>query len=268
MVPDAPNAQARRLLSAPRRGVVGFFRGVGFVFRGAKLVYLEQPGLARYWAVPIVVTSLVLLVSFGLVGHLHDGLVSSIWGAPTGDDWLAGLARAAHWVFDVLAWLVLGALALVTTVLVGSIVAAPFNARLGEVLDERVTGHAPPPFAITRVLADVLRTVIIEVLFFALNVVLFVASIAVPAIAPALGVVGLVLGAYYFAVGYLEIPQVARDRTLADRLRFLGAHPMAILGYGTGVGLFLFIPIVNLLFMPAAVAGAVLLHAEASAPTP
>lgn len=263
----APTSTARRALSAPRRGVAGLFRGLGYVFRGAKLVYLEQPGLARYWAVPIVVTFVVLVVAFGLVGHFHDGLVSSIWGAPTGDDWLAWLARAAHWMFDLLAWLVLGLLALVATVLVGSVVAAPFNARLGEVLDERVTGHAPPPFALSRVLADVFRTLVIEVVFFALNVVLFVASVAVPAIAPVLGVVGLVLGAYYFAVGYLEIPQVARDRTLGDRLRFLAANAMAILGYGTGVGLFLFVPILNLFFMPAAVAGAVLLHAEASAPT-
>lgn len=262
MVPDAPNAQARRLLSAPRRGVVGFFRGVGFVFRGAKLVYVEQPGLTRYWIVPIVVTSVTLIACFGLVGHFHDALVSAIWGAPTGDDWLAWLARAAHWIFDALVWLVLGLLALVATMLVGSVVAAPFNARLGEVLDARLTGHAAPPFALSRVVLDVVRTVAIEVVFFVLNVILFVASVAMPALAPALVIVGFVLTAYYFAIGYLEIPQVARDRTMGDRFRFLGRHAMAILGFGTGVGLFLFVPIVNLLFMPAAVAGAVMLFAE------
>ena len=34
------------------------------------------------------------------------------------------------------------------------------------------------------------------------------------------------------------------------------------LGFGAGVGLFVFVPLVNLLFMPAAVAGGVLFHAE------
>lgn len=262
MVPGTPNAQARRLLSAPRRGVVGFFRGMGFVLRGAKLVYVEQPGLARYWIAPIVVTSVTLIVCFGLVGHFHDVLVSAIWGAPSGDDWLAWLARAAHWIFDLLLWLVLGVLALVATMLVGSVVAAPFNARLGEVLDARLTGHVAPPFALSRVVLDVARTVAIEVVFFVVNAILFVASVAVPALAPALAIVGFVLTAYYFAIGYLEIPQVARGRTMGDRLRFLGRHAMAILGFGAGVGLLLFVPIVNLLFMPAAVAGAVMLFAE------
>jgi uncharacterized protein involved in cysteine biosynthesis len=42
---------------------------------------------------------------------------------------------------------------------------------------------------------------------------------------------------------------------------------MALLGYGTGVAVFLFLPIVNVLFMPAAVAGAVLLFAELSGET-
>lgn len=256
---------ARRALSAPRRGVTGYFRGLGFVFRGAKRVYIEEPGLARYWIVPILVTSVALIGSLALLVAYHGELTNLVWSAPTGDDWLSWLGRGAHWLLDALLTLVLALVALVGTMLVGSVVAAPFNARLGEVLDERVTGYPAPPFALARVVMDVVRTLVIEIVFFVVNTILFVASLAAPPIAPVLGVIGLILAGYYFAIGYLEIPQVARDRSLGDRWAFFKAHPMAILGYGTGVGLFLLVPIVNLLFMPAAVAGGVLLYAELGA---
>jgi CysZ protein len=121
-----------------------------------------------------------------------------------------------------------------------------------------------PPFAVSRVLMDVVRTMVIETVFFVVNTILFFASLAFPPATPVLGVVGMVLAGYYFAIAYLEIPLVARDATFSERWQFWSSHPMAILGYGTGVALFLFIPIVNLLFMPAAVAGGVLLFAELS----
>lgn len=254
----------RQALSAPRRGVVGFFRGVGFAFRGAKRVYIEEPGLARYWVVPVLVTGLALVGSLTLVGTYGADLVSAVWAAPSGDDWLATVGRGAHWVFAGFVYVLLGLMALLLTMLLGSVVAAPFNARLAEVLDERVTGYPAPAFSFTRVLADVARMIAIEVTFFTVNTLLFVASLAFAPVAPLLGIVGLVLTGYYFAVGYLELPLAARDATLGDRLRFFRASPMAILGYGTGIGLLLFVPIVNLLFMPAAVAGGVLLFAELS----
>ena len=262
---EAPRtSMMRSALSAPRRGVVGFFRGLGFAFRGARRVYLEEPGLARYWVVPIVVTAIALIGSLALVATYGSDLGDSIWASPTGDDWLAQLGRGAHWVFAAFVHLLLALVALIVTMLVGSIVAAPFNARLGEVLDERVTGYPTPPFALSRVLMDVVRTLTIEVVFFVINTVLFFGSIAFPPATPFLGALGMVLASFYFAIAYLEIPLVARDASLGDRWRFWTANPMAILGYGTGVGLFLFVPIVNLLFMPAAVAGGVLLFAELS----
>ena len=261
-VSAGPGSRMRAVLSVPRRGVVGYLRGLGFAFRGARRVYFEEPALARYWVVPVLVTSASLLGSMVLVYLYGGALAQAIWSAPTGDDWLALLARGAHGLLTGLVYLVLAVGALVTTTLVGSVVAAPFNARLGEVLDERVTGHPAPAFALARVLSDLLRTVVLEAIFFVVNTLLFLASLAFAPAAPVLGFLGLVFTAFYFAVAYLEIPLVARDATPGERARFWSTHAMALLGYGTGVAVFLFLPIVNVLFMPAAVAGAVLLFAE------
>lgn len=237
------------------------FRGLSFPFRGARYVYLEHPGLARYWIVPIVVTAIALAGSIGAAVALHDDVTAAMWSAPVGEGWLDTILRALHGVLGVLVALVLLALALLVTVLVSGLVAAPFNARLAEVIDERVTGRAAPPFALRRALGDLGRTAVIEIAFFAINAILLIVSLVVPILGPVLGPLGIVVACFYFAISYVETPQASRGRSLGDRLRLLARHPMAMLGFGAGVGLFLFVPIVNLLFMPAAVAGGVLLHA-------
>jgi CysZ protein len=224
-------------------------------------VYLEQPGLVRYWIVPIAVTLVALVASVGAAIAFHDELAGALWAAPDDGGWQGSLLRAAHWLFDALVAVVLVIAALALTLLVSGIVAAPFNGRLGEVVDQGVTGREAPPFALGRAAGDLGRAMVIETTFFALNALLLVTSVVVPVLAPVLGPIGLVAGALYFGIAYVEAPQASRGRGLADRVRFVARHPMAMLGFGTGVGLFLFVPLVNLLFMPAAVAGGVLLHA-------
>lgn len=236
-------------------------RGLSFPFRGARYVYLEHPGLARYWIVPIVVTVIALAGSVGAALALHDDVTAAMWAAPAGEGWQHDLLRALHGVLDVLVAIVLVLFALAVTVLVGGLVAAPFNARLAEVVDERVTGRAAAPFVLGRALGDLGRAAVIEITFFTINVVMLIASLVVPVLGPVLGPIGVLVACLYFAISYVEAPQASRGRSLGDRLRLVARHPMAMLGFGAGVGLFLFVPIVNLLFMPAAVAGGVLFHA-------
>lgn len=255
----------REALAAPRRGVIGFLSGLKIPFRGARLVYVDHPDLIRFWLIPILVTIAALVMSAAAVFHYDDALVSAVWTAPgadaeSWDGWLLGVAHTAFgWFVDLLLLL----LALLVTLLASSLVAAPFNARLAEVIDERLTGTAPPPFAIGRVGMDLLRTAVIEITFAVINVVLFVAGLALPIAGPVLFVVGMIAWALYFGVAYVDVPLASRGLSLGDRLGFITKHPMAMLGFGTGVGLFLVIPLINLLFMPAAVAGGVLLVKEA-----
>jgi CysZ protein len=253
----------RDALSLPRRQVVGFFRGLSLPFRGAKLVYVEHPDLVRFWIVPLLVTIAVLVASTAAVFHYDDALLGWLWSDPGAGEGFSGwLLGALHDVLGFVIDVLLLLLALLVTILVGSLVAAPFNARLAEVLDERVTGQKPPPFALGRVAMDLVRTAVIETGFGLVNLVLFVAGLALPPAGPFLFVLGLVAWAYYFAIAYVDVPLATRGKGVMDRLRFSAGHPMAVLGYGTGVGLFLMVPVVNLLFMPAAVAGGVLLVSE------
>lgn len=258
---------ARRALALPRRGLARFGRGLGFVLRGAKLVFFEELGLARYWLAPIAITLVALAGAaygaYALHGRVLEwSALEWMWGPPADGGWFVDFVRGA---VSVLVAIVLGAAALVATIAVSSVAAAPFNARLAEVLDERITGFAPPPLSLGRIAGDVGRTLVLETLFFLVNAVLFVLSLALPFASPVIGFVGLVLNAYYFAFAYLEVPHASRDRGLRDRLRSVLREPMVHLGFGTGAAFFLCVPLLNLVFMPAAIAGGVLLHASLEA---
>jgi len=254
----------RQALSAPRRSALGFFRGLALPFRGARLVYVEHLDLARVWLVPIVITLAVLAASVWGVVHEASTVVGWIWPAPGegGDDWGQWLVGIAHDLFALLVDVVLIVLALLATLLISGVVAAPFNARLAEILDERLNGVRPAPFGIRTLVRDLIRSAVIETTFFSINLVLFVLGMAVPAASPVITMVGLVVWALYFGIAYVDVPQATRGRSIGDRARFLGAHPAAMLGFGTGVGVFLLVPLLNLFFMPAAVAGGVLFTAE------
>jgi CysZ protein len=242
---------------------MGFGRGLALPFRGAKLVYVDHPDLIRYWMVPLLVTLLTLIGSVAAVLAWDDALVGWLWPDPGEGEGLEGwLLDAAHGAFGLVLIVLLLLVAAVVALLVGTLVAAPFNARLAEVIDERVTGTRPPPLGLGRLALDLLRVALLELAFAAVNVALFGVGLVVPGAGPVVFVLGLAAWAGYFALTYVDVPLAARGRGVTDRLRFTVGHPLPLLGFGTGVGLFLFVPFVNLLFMPAAVAGGVLLVAE------
>ncbi|MBW2402413.1 MAG: EI24 domain-containing protein, partial [Deltaproteobacteria bacterium] len=60
-------------------------------------------------------------------------------------------------------------------------------------------------------------------------------------------------------IDYIDWPAARRDWSVRDRVAFTRRQLPAVAGFGTGVSLLLFIPLVNLFFMPAAVAGGTLL---------
>jgi len=259
---------AKRDVAAPvGRSVVGFWRGLTYPFRGARLVYLERPGFVRYWGIPVVIT---LVAAVGIVWgavSARDALVEAVWSTPGGEGFWDGVLRALH---EVVEWLVALALALgglVVLSLVTTLLAAPFNDALSEAVEEHVTGRPGAPFSIAVVVRDTLRTVLLEIAKLALYVIVMGPLLLLSFVVPVLGqavyaVFGFVFTAVYFSIDYIDWPASRRDRGLRARASVVRRNFWPMFGFGTGVWLFLIVPFVNLLFMPAAVAGGTLLFLE------
>lgn len=250
---------------------IGFIRGVSYPLRGARFVYLQHPGLAKYWVVPILITAVALIGVIYGVAVYHDDAGSAVWslfpeewGRSGGwTDKLVGILRGFIQVLVAIALVLAG---LVLVVVSSTIIAAPFNDMLSEAVEVIVTEHEAPRFSWLRMLRDVGRTVSLEILKVLVYLVvvgpLFIGSFLLPFVGQIMTIVAFVLTILYLGVDYVDWPAARRDWTIGDRVRFARRCFAAIAGFGTGVWVLLFIPLVNLLFMPAAVAGGTLLFLE------
>jgi CysZ protein len=173
------------------------------------------------------------------------------------------LLSALRWTIELIAGILLTLLGLVLVLVLSSVVAAPFNDALSEAVEHILTGEKAPAFSFGRMLADVVRTVRLELgkaLLYALIVgPMFLASFFLPGVGQLVSLVGVGLTAVYLGIDYVDWPAARRNWSVGDRVAFTRRQLPAVTGFGTGVWVLLFIPLLNLLFMPAAVAGGTML---------
>jgi CysZ protein len=261
-------ASAKNDVAAPvQRSVVGYWRGLTYPFRGARVVYLQKPGLVRYWGIPILATLLLIGAIFWGSFSVHDAIVEAIWTTPTSAGFWAGVARFFHSVLEWIVGIMVALGGLVVLSLVTNVIAAPFNDALSEAVERLETGAEGVKFSLKILLRDLVRTVGLELtkltLYVAIMGPLFLLSLLLPAVGQILySVFGFMVTAIYFAIDYIDWPASRRNRGLRYRFSVLRRNFWPMFGFGTGVWLFLFVPFVNLLFMPAAVAGGTLLFLE------
>lgn len=259
---------------AVAKSPIGFVRGLAFALRGARFVYFQHPRLARYWVFPILITGAALVSVFYGAGTLYDDLGGAVWSLLP-ESWseatgfLGWLVAALRWVIELVSGLLITLLGLVLVVLLSSVVAAPFNDALSEAVERMLTGGSPPPFSMKRMFADVVRTIRLELgkvlLYAAIVGPMFLASFFIPGVGQVISIVGFALTVIYLGVDYVDWPAARRDWSVGDRVAFTRRQLPAMAGFGTGVWVLLFIPLVNLFFMPAAVAGGTMLFVAMNA---
>ena len=262
----------KAVATSPKTVTVGYFRGLRYPFRGMKFVYFEHPGLVRFWIVPILITLAVLSVVGWAAMQYHTALLDLVWEAPEASEgfWdkvLSGL----HAFFDVVLAIVMFIAGAVVVAATSSVIAAPFNDALSEEVERLVTGVTGPKFSVQRLIGDTLRTIAIELfklsMYFVIMVPLFILSMVVPVFGQIVySVFGFLFTSVYFAVDYIDWPASRRSSSVNYRLGLLKKNALSMLGFGSGVWLFLMVPLVNLLFMPAAVAGGTLLFLDLAGP--
>lgn len=262
---------ARSVVRAP----LGFWTGFTYPFRGMKVVFFEHPGLVRYWAFPILITVLVFCLGSWATWTYGGELLDSWWQAPTEDGWLAGVTRFFHAIASFVLSLALWAASLVVLMFLTNVIAAPFNGALSTAVERIKTGQALADEGFGVLVRDIGRTIVLEavkmLLYLCVMVPLFILQCGVPGFGSILvSVVGFVFTAWYWGLDYTDWPAERRGWTVGHRFSNARARFWTWFGFGAGVWLFLFVPFVNLLFMPAAVAGGTLLFLdqEGAAPDP
>jgi CysZ protein len=245
---------------------IGFFAGLAYPSRGARFVYKEHPELAKLWLLPLVLTTGLLVFSVWLAVDLHAGIAAKLWTTPA-----TGALRVVHHVFEWLVGFLLIAAGALCVALSTNLIAAPFNDALSEAVENIHLGHVASSFSLARALRGVGRTCGLELvklsLYLAVMGPLFVLSLLLPGVGTliytvaSVGVTGL-----FFAVDYMDWAASRRDLPLRARITLAVRHFRPVLGLGLGIALLLFVPLLNLILMPAAVAAATLLFIDLQEP--
>ncbi len=254
---------AKAVVTAP----VGFWKGFTFPFKGMRFVYFQHPGTSRIWILPIFVTLICCCGGTTSAWEYSGSLLEYVWETPTDDSVAAGISRIGHVIVEYILKVIFTALAIVIVTLLSSVIAAPFNGALSEEVERLAAGLKPNPGGIGTMVRDVARTIALEFrkfgLYLMVMIPLFLVQFAVPGIGTVIySAFAFFFTAWFFGLDYVDWPAERRGWTPGERLRHARQNFMPMFGFGCGVWLFLFVPLLNLLFMPAAVAGGTLLFLE------
>jgi len=236
-----------------------FFRGLMYPLRGLAILRRHR-GLARFWLPPIVLTFAALVASVVFAVRYHDEAVELVWATPTGSGFAPMVLSALHFVLRSLSLVVGVGLAMLACVAVANLIAAPFNDALSEAVEEIETGNKSTAFSFARLLRELGRTLGLELtkllVYVAVMGPALLASWLLPGVGQALYLLfALLFTSLYMALDYLDWPASRRGYTLRARASLLRERPLMTLGFGFAVAGCLFVPLLNLFFMPLAVAG-------------
>lgn len=240
------------------------FAGPRYLGEGLGLVL--TPGLRLFVLLPLLVNLLLFVGLVYLALDRFEGWVEVFM--PNLPQWLAFLQYLLWPLFVVLVALMV----FFSFNLAASLIAAPFNGFLSEKVEMVVRGEdVSPPFSWRELLGMLPRTLAREMRKLAYFVPRALALLVLSFI-PVMNVVApplwLLLGVWMMAVQYVDYPADNHRMSWDRMLDWLRARRMTSLSFGAATYFALLVPGLNVLLMPAAVAGATVLWVREGAGAP
>ncbi len=228
--------------------------GPQYLREGLKLVL--SPGLRLFVLLPLAINLILFVALIGFAVDQFSGWLASLMGSLP--SWLSFLDFLLWPLFVILLLLMV----FFTFTLLANIIAAPFNGFLAEKVEVVVRGADNfPPFSWAELLAMVPRTLkreLRKLSYFLPRAIGLLLLSLIPGLNLIATPLWLLFGVWMMAVQYIDYPCDNHKVSWDDMLAWLRAKRWQSLGFGGSTYLALLIPFVNILMMPAAVAGATL----------
>ena len=228
--------------------------GPQYLREGLRLVL--SPGLRLFVLLPLAINLILFVSMISFAVQQFSGWVDTFM--PSLPNWLSFLQYILWPLFVVLVLLMV----FFTFTMLANIIAAPFNGFLAEKVEVVVRGTDPfPAFSWGELAAMVPRTLSRELrklgYFVPRALALFILS-WIPVVNIVAAPLWLLFGVWMMAIQYIDYPADNNKMSWQDMLAWLRAKRWQSLGFGGSVYLVLLIPFVNIVMMPAAIAGATL----------
>lgn len=239
-----------------RRGIGGLAEGIGFCFRGLGWA-ARHPRWWLFGLIPALIALVLYTVALVWLGtHATD---VAAWMTPFADDW--GWRDAFRTLVGVMVFVVGLALSVLTFTAVTLVIGDPFYEKLSERVEEDLGGlpdGGDLPFwrSLLRSVRDSLVTLMYVLMFtiplFVLGFVPVVGQTVVP-------VVGALVSGFFLTVELTALAMERRGLRRRDRFALLRSNLSVSLGFGVPLFLAFMLPLVSVVVMPGAVAGAAML---------
>ena len=228
--------------------------GPQYLGEGLKLVL--SPGLRLFVLLPLAINTLLFIGLIALAMQQFGGWVDTFM--PSLPTWLSFLEYII-WPLFVLMVLVI---MFFSFTLLANIIAAPFNGFLAEKVEVVVRGRDDfPPFSWAELMAMVPRTLgreLRKLAYFLPRAIPLLILTFIPGLNLVAAPLWILFGVWMMAVQYIDYPADNNKLGWNEMLAWLREKRWQSLGFGGATYLALMIPFVNILVMPAAVAGATL----------
>lgn len=231
--------------------------GAQYLSNGFQLI--QKPGIRRYVIAPVLINLLVLGASAVYALGLIDDLKQSV--ATSDSSILQWLAENLGWLIWPLLVVILFALLFYAFAVLANWFAAPFNGLLSEAVERHLAGdkYEAETLSFAGYLKDIprlfgreARKLIYYLPRALLCLLLFLPWTPLALIAP---VIWFLFNAWMAALQYIDYPLDNRRRPFAESLALMKANRGITMSFGSLAMLLTLIPILNILVMPAAVAG-------------
>ena len=225
--------------------------GLDCFMEGFSLV--REPGVRKFVIVPAMINTvvLILLVSFSV--SRFDSWVQQIMGYLP--EWLSFLESLVWFLAVVTAIFVLFYL----FTIVANIIASPFNAVLSEKVEEKVTGKpVVSELSVWQVVPRAVGREVSKLLYLLPRLFGLLLISIIPVVNTVAPILWLVFGAWMMAIQYTDYAADNNEVSFKELRARLGRHRISSVMFGLPAYLVLAIPLVNLILMPVAVAGATL----------
>lgn len=225
---------------------------------GKGLQLILRPELRRFVILPLLVNLSLFTALVTTAWHYFEHWLN--WLLPELPDWLAWL--------DMLLWPLFAALlALVmffTFSVVANLIAAPFNGLLSEKVELLLRGPmaAVPQISLMQLIPRTLNREMQKLAYLLPKVIGLLVLTLIPGVNLIAAPLWLLLSVWMMAVQYVDYPADNNLMSWSDMLGWLRRRRWSSLGFGGLAYLALLVPGLNILLMPAAVAGATVLWVE------
>ncbi|HID81847.1 MAG TPA: sulfate transporter CysZ [Chromatiales bacterium] len=232
-----------------------FLTGFAYVGKGFRLIF--KPGVKRFVVIPFLINLVIFSAAiYWGYGQMSDWLSHSLPG------WLNWLRWLIMPVFIVTASIIV----FYTFTLLANLIAAPFNSALSEKIETHLSGNKNISSGNLLSIAKEIPVTIFSELKKLAYLGLWIIPLLILFIIPGVNIIAPVawglFSMWMLALEYTDYPMGNNGFSFAQEKSLLKQYKWLAWGFGGGILLITFIPILNFFAMPVGVAGATALWVE------